>query len=96
MTRLPRVRCAHQVPSTWRSLIEDPATLQLMLDFYVASTPPLSNTALECLVRIIESTACLLGTLGTPIYPLHVYHFKRCIQVENTPIQRSKRILTSM
>ena len=40
-----------QVPSTWRGIIEDPATLQLFLDFYAASQPPLSSMALECLVR---------------------------------------------
>lgn len=41
-----------QVPSTWRTIIEDPATLQLILDFYAASQPPLSNMSLECLVSM--------------------------------------------
>ncbi|CAL8462392.1 g1925 [Coccomyxa elongata] len=41
-----------QVPSTWRPVIEDPTTLQLFLDFYAASKPPLSSMALECLVRL--------------------------------------------
>ncbi len=41
-----------QVPSTWRSTIEDPATLQLFLDYYSVTKPPLSNQALECLVRL--------------------------------------------
>ena len=40
-----------QVPSTWRPLIEDSSTLQLLLDFYRSSSPPLSSAALECLVR---------------------------------------------
>ena len=40
-----------QVPSTWRPVTEDPTTLQLFLDYYAASTPPLSKHALECLVR---------------------------------------------
>ena len=40
-----------QVPSVWRPVTEDPATLQLFLDYYAASTPPLSKHALECLVR---------------------------------------------
>ena len=39
-----------QVPSVWRPLIEDSATLQLCFDFYAATKPPLSNAALECLV----------------------------------------------
>ena len=41
-----------QVPSTWRPVLEDPATLQLFLDFYATTKPPLSSMALECLVRI--------------------------------------------
>ncbi len=43
-------RCP-QVPSGWRPVIEDPGTLQLFLDFYAVTKPPLSNSALECLVR---------------------------------------------
>ena len=39
-----------QVPSTWRPLIEDSSTLQLLLDFYKSTKPPLSSSALECLV----------------------------------------------
>jgi len=39
-----------QVPSSWRTMIEDPATLNLFFDIYGASTPPLSSAALECLV----------------------------------------------
>ncbi len=41
---------ALQVPSTWRPVVEDPATLQLFLDFYATTKPPLSSMALECLV----------------------------------------------
>ncbi|KAK9853645.1 hypothetical protein WJX84_008704 [Apatococcus fuscideae] len=41
-----------QVPGSWRSLIEDPASLKLFLDFYRSTEPPLSNQALECLVRL--------------------------------------------
>ena len=40
-----------QVPSVWRPVIEDSATLQLFFDFYAASKPPLANASLECLVR---------------------------------------------
>lgn len=40
-----------QVPSSWRPLIEDQSTMQLFLDVYAATKPPLSSTALECLVR---------------------------------------------
>lgn len=39
-----------QVPSMWRPVVEDPATLQLFLDIYGSARPPLSCHALECLV----------------------------------------------
>lgn len=42
---VPAVRAA------WRPSIEDPSTLQLFIDFYIATQPPLSSMALECLVR---------------------------------------------
>ena len=42
------------MPSTWRPVLEDPATLQLFLDFYATTKPPLSSMALECLVRTPE------------------------------------------
>ena len=41
---------AGQVPSPWRSQIEDLANVQLMFDFYSSTQPPLSSLALECLV----------------------------------------------
>lgn len=40
-----------QIPSAWRPAIEDATMLQLFLDFYTNSQPPLSNMALECMVR---------------------------------------------
>ena len=39
-----------QVPGTWRAVIEESSTLQIFLDLYAASKPPLSSMALECLV----------------------------------------------
>mmetsp|Transcript_8801 Transcript_8801/g.18815 ORF Transcript_8801/g.18815 Transcript_8801/m.18815 type:complete len:1064 (-) Transcript_8801:979-4170(-) len=44
--------CTIQVPSSWRPVIEEPSTLQLFLDYYGTTAPPLSNVALECLVRM--------------------------------------------
>lgn len=41
-----------QIPTPWRSLIEDLGTLQLYLEYYYATLPPVSNSALECLVRM--------------------------------------------
>ena len=40
-----------QIPSPWRSQLEDPSTLHLFMSYYEAAVPPLSNAALECLVR---------------------------------------------
>ncbi|GJP36962.1 hypothetical protein CLOM_g1463 [Closterium sp. NIES-68] len=41
-----------QVPSSWRAVLEDTSTMQLFFDYYAATKPPLSNQALECLVRL--------------------------------------------
>lgn len=57
--------CRLQVPSTWRATIEDPATTQLLLDYYNVTSPPLSSIALECLVRTAP------GMTGSPLTALH-------------------------
>ncbi|XP_010251844.1 PREDICTED: exportin-7 isoform X2 [Nelumbo nucifera] len=41
-----------QIPSSWRSVLEDPSTLQIFFDYYAITKPPLSKEALECLVRL--------------------------------------------
>ena len=51
-----------QVPSSWRSLIEEPATMQLMFDVYRDSAPPVSNVALECLVRMASVRRSLFAS----------------------------------
>lgn len=51
-----------QVPSSWRSVIEDPTTVQLFLDFYAVNKPPLSNAALECLVRLASVRRSLFAS----------------------------------
>lgn len=40
-----------QIPAPWRSVLEEPGTLRLFMEYYEATVPPLSNSALECLVR---------------------------------------------
>ena len=40
-----------QVPSAWRPVMEEPNTMQLFFDIYGSTQPPLSNQAIECLVR---------------------------------------------
>lgn len=44
------------MPSTWRPVVEDAATLQLFLDFYATTKPPLSSMALECMVCSQEAS----------------------------------------
>ena len=51
-----------QVPSSWRSLIEEPATMQLLFDVYRDSAPPVSNVALECLVRMASVRRSLFAS----------------------------------
>lgn len=41
-----------QVPSSWRSFVQDTSTMQLFFDYYLISEPPRSNTALEALVQL--------------------------------------------
>ena len=75
------------MPSTWRPIVEDPATLQLFLDFYGASKPPLSSMSLECLVSapapqpsgpalitpslLTNDTNCTADCLSTARSPVH-------------------------
>lgn len=51
-----------QVPSSWRSLVENPSTLQLFLDYYGSSQPPPSKLALECLVRLASVRRSLFSS----------------------------------
>jgi exportin-7 len=41
-----------QVPSTWRTLLQDTATMELFFDFYMTNEPPCSSLALEALVQL--------------------------------------------
>lgn len=41
-----------QIPSPWKSVLEDSSTLQLFFDYYAITKAPLSKEALECLVRL--------------------------------------------
>jgi exportin-7 len=51
-----------QVPSSWRGIIEEPATMALLFDAYKASSPPVSNAALECLVRLASVRRSLFAS----------------------------------
>lgn len=61
-----------QVPSLWRPVLEDAATLQLFLDIYSCSQPPLSRQALECLVSsaFIKSSCSAEHAFGPCSVPL--------------------------
>lgn len=41
-----------QVPSPWRTLLQDTATMELFFDCYLTSEPPRSNLALQALVQL--------------------------------------------
>ncbi|XP_019159433.1 PREDICTED: exportin-7-like isoform X2 [Ipomoea nil] len=41
-----------QVSSSWKSILEEPNTLQIFFDYYALAKAPLSKEALECLVRL--------------------------------------------
>jgi exportin-7 len=41
-----------QVPSSWRPIVQDTQTMQLLFDVYNSSEPPRSNQALETLVQL--------------------------------------------
>ena len=51
-----------QVPSSWRELIEEPATTNLLLDVYKRNAPPTSSCALECLVRLASVRRSLFAS----------------------------------
>ncbi|CAI5527637.1 unnamed protein product [Closterium sp. Naga37s-1] len=49
-----------QVPSSWRAVLEDTATMQLFFDYYAATKPPLSNQCVPSSWRaVLEDTATM-------------------------------------
>ena len=58
-----------QVPSAWRSVMEEPETMKLFFDIYGATQPPLSNQAIECLVRF----ACVRRSLFASEHERNTY-----------------------
>ncbi|GLT76401.1 hypothetical protein SLA2020_480630 [Shorea laevis] len=53
-----------QIPSSWRSLLEDSSTLQIFFDYYAITEAPLSKEALECLVRLASVRRSLFTSDG--------------------------------
>lgn len=73
------IRRLTQVPSPWRSQVEDLSNLQLLFDFYSSTSPPLSSTALECLVstpqNLDAANVFSAAAVGLPIVlPLVCFH----------------------
>ncbi|CAO2822375.1 unnamed protein product [Amaranthus hypochondriacus] len=68
---------ANEIPCSWKSVLEEPSTVQIYFDYYAITSPPLSKLALECLVRLVCTrrsiftsnatrmqfvTLCMMGT----------------------------------
>ena len=51
-----------QIPSSWRTSIETPETLETFFEYYRNSQPPLSNMCLECLVRMASVRRSLFSS----------------------------------
>ncbi|KAL7120320.1 hypothetical protein ACP275_02G115800 [Erythranthe tilingii] len=41
-----------QIPSAWKSVLEDFSSVQIFFDYYALTKPPISKESLECLVRL--------------------------------------------
>jgi len=51
-----------QVPSAWRSVIQDPATIELLFDFYTNTAPPRSSRAMEAIILLCSVRRSLFPT----------------------------------
>eukprot|EP00698_Gefionella_okellyi_P000263 TRINITY_DN10225_c0_g1_i1.p1 TRINITY_DN10225_c0_g1~~TRINITY_DN10225_c0_g1_i1.p1 ORF type:complete len:1059 (+),score=225.48 TRINITY_DN10225_c0_g1_i1:26-3202(+) len=51
-----------QVPSAWRPVFEESATMQLFFDFYANCKPPQTKNALSCLVQLSSVRRSLFAT----------------------------------
>lgn len=68
-----------QVPNTWRAVIQEPATMQLYLDFYKSTQPPSSSEALQVRPSCIASpplpqSSTPPTTRPTDALPLPAHH----------------------
>ena len=50
-----------QVPASWREVIQDPATMQLLFDVHKSGEPAHQKVALECLVQMASIRRSLFG-----------------------------------
>eukprot|EP00934_Nitzschia_sp_Nitz4_P008361 Nitzschia sp. Nitz4//scaffold85_size83877//26190//29710//NITZ4_005223-RA/size83877-augustus-gene-0.148-mRNA-1//1//CDS//3329559119//8351//frame0 len=51
-----------QAPTSWRPLLQDPATTELLFDFYANTEPPRSSTAMEAIILLVSVRRSLFPT----------------------------------
>ena len=51
-----------QAPTSWRALLQDPATTELFFDFYANTEPPRSSTAMESIILLASVRRSLFPT----------------------------------
>eukprot|EP00559_Dactyliosolen_fragilissimus_P000768 CAMPEP_0184866004 /NCGR_PEP_ID=MMETSP0580-20130426/20229_1 /TAXON_ID=1118495 /ORGANISM="Dactyliosolen fragilissimus" /LENGTH=390 /DNA_ID=CAMNT_0027365433 /DNA_START=294 /DNA_END=1462 /DNA_ORIENTATION=+ len=51
-----------QAPSTWRNVLQDPSTIELLLHFYSETTPPRSSKAMEAIILLCSVRRSLFPT----------------------------------
>ena len=51
-----------QVPSNWKPVIQDPATIELLLDFYANADPPRSSKAMEAVILLCSVRRSLFSS----------------------------------
>ena len=51
-----------QAPTSWRALLQDPATTELLFDFYANTAPPRSSKAMEAIILLASVRRSLFPT----------------------------------
>lgn len=51
-----------QAPTSWRSLLQDPATTELLFEFYASTEPPRSSKAMEAIILLSSVRRSLFPT----------------------------------
>lgn len=51
-----------QVPTSWRTVLQDPSTLELLFDFYANTEPPRSSRAMEAVILLAACRRSLFNT----------------------------------
>jgi exportin-7 len=84
-----------QIPSSWRPVLEDTSTMQLFFDYHACTKPPLSNVALECLVRLASVRRSLFSTkVERSKFLSHLMSRTREFCARNTVCQSTRIIMS--